>query len=230
MTRIQLPFPRAGVDSLSALFDVPRGETRASAILLANGAGFHMEAPFMAQVAEGLAARGFPTLRFNYAYKERQVREGKTRPPDPMPVLEAAHATALAALADRCEGRRILLAGKSLGGRVSSHLAAKDHPCSGLILLGYPLHPPRRPEKLRSEHFAAIAQPALFLQGTRDSLCDLELLETALQRYGGHATLARIQDADHGFQVLKRTGRSAEEVLQDLLDRIAAWEAATFPS
>ena len=97
------------------------------------------------------------------------------------------------------------------------------------MLCGYPLHPPGQKEKLRSEHFAALAQPALFLQGTRDDFCDLELLRAALERYGGKATVHVVEGADHGFQVPRSAGRTGEEVLEELFEQVDAWERSTFP-
>jgi len=225
--RLSIPFHD---HELSARFDEPESAPRGSALLLANGAGFHLDSPWMADLAHGLVRRGFPVLRFNYLYRERALREGREKPPDRTPVLEDAHAAALAALAERAQGRRLLLAGKSLGGRMSTHLAAKGEVCAGLVLFGYPLHPPGQTDRLRSEHFAAIAQPALFLQGTRDDLADLDLLRAALTRYGGCATLEVIEGADHGFAVPKKLGRTNEDVREQLLDRAARWEEETFPS
>ena len=100
--------------------------------------------------------------------------------------------------------------------------------CAGLLLFGYPLHPPKRPEKLRHEHFAAIVQPALFLQGTRDTLCDLELLRQALQTYGGSALVEEIEGADHGFHVPKSSGRTDEDVLEGLIESAEQWAQQTF--
>jgi predicted alpha/beta-hydrolase family hydrolase len=226
--RFSVPFETKGLAAFSAIHEAP--ETPGpSSVLLANGAGFHLEAPWMERVAHGLVARGFEVLRFNYPYRERAVREGKNRPPDRREVLEAAHEAALACLRERAGSRRILLAGKSLGGRIATHLAAKDSACAGLILFGYPLHPHGKPERLRNEHFAAIAQPALFLQGTRDALCDLDLLTESLRRYGGTATVEVVEGADHGFHVLKSSGRDDDQVLEALLDRVQRWEAETFP-
>lgn len=225
--RFALPFAEL---ELSAQYDAPERGARASAILLAHGAGFHMDAPWMTAVAQGLVARGFPVLRFDYPYKERARRAGRDVPPDRQGVLEEAHAAALAALSARAEGCRLLLAGKSMGGRISTYLAAKGEPCAGLVLFGYPLHPPKQPARLRSEHFPAIAQPALFLQGTRDEFAELALLEQALARYGGRATLEVIQGADHGFHVLKSSGRDDDEVREFMLERVARWERETFPS
>jgi hypothetical protein len=224
--RLALP---CGEIELSARHDWPAGAARASAILLAHGAGYHMEAPWMETVAVGLVARGFPVLRFNYPYKERSRQCGRALPPDRAPVLEEAHATALAALAQRAGGRRVLLAGKSMGGRIATHLAAKGERCAGLVLFGYPLHPPRQPQKTRSEHFPAIAQPALFLQGTRDEFAELELLRGALARYGGRATLEVVEGADHGFHVSRSSGYTDAQVRELLLDRVERWERETFP-
>jgi len=223
---LAIPFADLG---LTAQYDAPERGGRASAILLAHGAGSAMDAPWMEAVARGLVARGFPVLRFNYPYKERSRSAGWDLPPDRAPVLEEAHALALAKLAEHADRKRLLLAGKSMGGRISTHLAAKGENCAGLVLFGYPLHPPRQPAKTRSEHFPAIAQPALFLQGTRDDFAELDLLRAALARYGGRATLEVIEGADHGFHVPKKSGRTDEEVREFLLDRVARWERETFP-
>ena len=225
--RFTLPF---GELALSAQLDRPAGPVRASAILLAHGAGFAFDAPWMERIALGLVARGFPVLRFNYPYKERARLSGRDLPPDRQAVLEEAHALAVATLAERAGGARLLLAGKSMGGRISTYLAAKGERCAGLVLFGYPLHPPREVTRTRSEHFSTLAQPALFLQGTRDEFAELELLRAALVRYGGRATLEVIEDADHGFHVRKSSEKNDDEVREFLLERVARWEAETFPS
>lgn len=217
------------VEQVGALWDRPAGRARARSVLLAHGSGADMHSPFLESMALGLCARGFAVLRFRYPYMERMAREGVRRPPDRAPALEAAHAAVLEALLERDEGRRPLLAGKSLGGRMSTHLAAKGAEAAGLVLFGYPLHPARRTERRRSEHFPALVQPALFLQGTRDDLCDLELLREALASYGGRATLEVVEGADHGFDVLVRSGRTRDEVRGQLLDAVDRWERSTFP-
>ena len=220
---LELSVDHPRIDSVQARFEAPATPPRA-AVLLAHGSGLHMDSPFQEAIAAGLLAQGFSVLRFNYPYRELALREGKNRPPDRAPVLEAVHEQALLALRERSAGIRVVLAGKSLGGRISTHLAAKDESCSGLVLLGYPLHPAGKPEKLRHEHFPAIVQPALFLQGTRDALCDLALLRSALQRFGGRATLEVIEDADHSFHVRKSSGRDDAGVLKELLSAIDTWE------
>lgn len=224
--RLSIPVEHPRVEAVSALLDEPQGEPRASAFLLAHGAGSHMEHPGVAALAAGLVARGFPVLRFDYAYRERARREGRTLAPDRRERLEHVHERARAELERRAGGRRLILAGRSMGGRIGSHLAAAGAPCAGLVLVGYPLHPPGRPEQRRDEHFAAIVQPALFLQGTRDELCDLDLLRESLRRYGGRATLEVVEGADHGFHVPRASGRT--DVREALLERIDRWERESF--
>lgn len=215
--------------TVSGRLHVPERDRGSSAVLLAHGAGAGMDSEFLVEIASGLAARGLPVLRFNYAYTERMAREGRRRPPDRRPKLEAVHGAALDALRARYPERPVVLAGKSMGGRIASYLSASGADDSALLFLGYPLHPQKKPEKLRSEHFGAIAVPALFLEGTRDALCDLELLRRELETFGGTVTLRVIEGADHDFRVLKRSGRTRAEVLGELLDAIDEWERSTFP-
>jgi hypothetical protein len=218
------------VGRVAALWDRPRVGERARSVLLAHGSGADMSSEFLEAMAAGLCARGFPVLRFRYPYMERIAREGVRRPPDRANVLEAAHAAVLEWLRERDGGRRAILAGKSLGGRMSTHLAAKGADAAALLLFGYPLHPASRPERTRCEHFPALVQPALFLQGTRDDLCDLELLRGALRSYGGRATLCVLQGADHSFEVLRRDGRERDVVWTQMLDAVERWERETFPA
>ncbi len=218
----------AGVEAVSALFDAPGAGADADAarpVLLAHGAGANMESAFITAIASGLAERGFPVFRFDYPYMERARREGRRFPPNRKDVLLATHRLALAELERRCPGRPPLLVGKSMGARMGSYLAAEGERCAGLIHLGYPLHPARKPERLRSEHFPLIVAPTLFLQGTRDALCDLDLLRAALPTHGSEPTLALIEGADHGFSVLKRSGRTDAEVLAELLEHMVGWSA-----
>ena len=217
---LELATPDAPIEAVSAEL---RGEdSPGTPVLLAHGAGVPMDSPFMQHVAEGLAASGrHPVLCFNYAYAERMRIEGKRRPPDRRPGLEAVHRAALAWLEERT-GRRPVLAGKSMGGRMSSYLAAEGEG-SGLLLYGYPLHPAAKPEKIRSEHFPSLAQPALFLQGTRDALATPALLEEQLETYGGQLAVHWIEEGDHDFAVPKRTGRSREEVLDELVRVSLEW-------
>ena len=226
---LEIAVPHPAVGCVGALLQRPAGRARERAVLLAHGAGADMHSDFLVAMAQGLCALGFVVLRFRYPYMERIAIEGRRRPPDPAPALEAAHAAALDELVRRVGGGRPLLAGKSLGGRIGTHLAARGAEVSGLVLLGYPLHPAGRPETERSEHFPALVQPALFVQGTRDALCDLERLRRALAHYGGEPTLALIEGGDHSFDVPRRLGRSPQTVRSEILARIDAWERRTFP-
>ncbi len=217
------------LDRVGAVLHRPGRNPRGRAVLLAHGAGADMHSPFLTGIASGLAALGFLVMRFRYPYMELSARDGRRRPPDRAPLLEAAHLSALEELRRRTDGERPILAGKSLGGRIGTHLAARGADACGLLLLGYPLHPAGKPEKERSEHFPALVQPALFVQGTRDELCDLERLRSALTRYGGEPTLAVIEGADHSFEVPASAGRSAIEVEAEILARVEAWDALAFP-
>ncbi len=187
--------------------------------VLAHGAGAGMTHPFMAAVAEGLAARGIATLRYQFPYMER----GSKRPDAPA----LAHATVRAAVnaAARLDPKLPLIAGgKSFGGRMTSQTQAETPlPCQGLAFLGFPLHPAARPSHDRAEHLFKIKIPMLFLQGTRDTLADLGELRPVCKKLGKRATLKLFENADHSFHVPARSGRKDAEVLDDVLDTLAAW-------
>jgi predicted alpha/beta-hydrolase family hydrolase len=199
----------------------PGGSLR-SALLLAHGAGIDMHNPFLSFVHARVSQRGLLTVKFNFPYKELGRKA-----PDPMPRLEATWRVVVDALRQDPElaPNRLFLGGKSMGGRVASHLAAQGLACDGLVFLGYPLHPAGKPERLRAEHLARVACPMLFVQGTRDPLCDLSLLESVLSSLGGRATLRRIEGGDHSFKVLKRQGRAEQAVWAEVVEVVAAWLA-----
>ena len=188
--------------------------------VLAHGAGAGMRHPFLASVARALAGRGIATLRYQFPYVEAQARR-----PDPPGVLEATVRSAVAAAASAAPGLPLVAGGKSLGGRMTSNAQAKQPlpGVRGLVFLGFPLHPPKRPGDARAEHLSAVQVPMLFLQGTRDDLAELRLLEPVCHRLGDRATLHVVEGADHSFRVLKRSGRSDEEVVAELGDAVANW-------
>lgn len=226
---LTVPVEHADLGEVSALLDLPEeaaGEPLRSGLLLAHGAGAPMTSAFLESVATGLAQRGLPVLRFQYAYAERALREGRRRPPDRRPTLLAVHRAAIECARAAFGERPLLLGGKSMGGRMASLLATEGVAAAGLVLFGYPLHPAGRPTELRSEHLPAIPMRSLFLQGTRDALCDLELLREALVPCGDRARLEVVEGADHDFRVLKRSGRTDAEVLEQLLDAVDGWERA----
>jgi len=224
---LELAVELVGLSSVPARLDRPDGDAGPAAVLFAHGSNFGKDSAWTRAVVEGLGARGGPVLSFDYAYRAR-AGEGVSARTDRLEDLEHVHARALAALAEYLPDARLVLAGKSLGARLSTLLAAKGERAHGLALFGYPLHP-RGPERLLAEHFPALVQPALFLQGTRDPLCDVGRLRTALQRYGGDATLHPVPEADHSFA---RPGDAADalpSVLDELCAWTAEWIAATWP-
>jgi predicted alpha/beta-hydrolase family hydrolase len=220
---LTIPVDHPRLEHVGALLDGDKRPATGTAVLLAHGAGQPMDSAFMADVADGLATRGFAVLRFNYPFMERAVREDRRFPPDRRARLEAAHRAALRVLRERVVCERTVLGGKSMGGRIASHLVAEGTECAGLLFLGYPLHPAGKPERLRSEHFPDIGVPSLFLRGTRDRLCESPLLARALPTLGAPARRIDLEGADHGFDVLVRSGRTRAQILERLLDEAAAW-------
>lgn len=197
----------------------------AAAFVLAHGAGTDRTHPFQLAVAGGLAGRGHPVLLFNFAYTEA----GRKRP-DTMPRLESVYRAVVAEARARWTDRPLVLGGRSMGGRVASHLAASGVACDGLALLCYPLHPAGRPERLRSEHWPHLDVPVLFVSGDRDALCDLELLEAERRHLtSADHRLHVVTGADHGFRVRVRDGRTGDDVLAEVTEAIAGWAADAVP-
>ena len=194
-----------------------RGADRA--VLLAHGAGADMHAPALTTVADALAEAKVPSLRFNFPYKARGARA-----PDRAPVLEAAVREAAAELGRRTKlpPARLVLGGRSMGGRIGSMIAADDG-ALGLVLLGYPLHPPGRASQLRVEHFARLRMPVLFVSGTRDAFGTPAELERNAQRLEGSVAFHWIETGDHGFKPLKSSGLTVDAVLADVAAAVVAF-------
>lgn len=203
---------------VSALLRVPEGAW--AAYVFAHGAGAGMTHAFMAAFAHGLAGRGIATLRYQFPSMER----GSKRPDAPA-VAHAAVRAAVAAAAARLAGLPLLAGGKSFGGRMTSQAQALAPlpGVRGLVFVGFPLHPAGKPSDERAAHLADVHVPMLFLQGTRDELASLDLLQPVTQRLGERATLALFDDADHAFHVRARSGRSDVQTLDAMLDTTAAW-------
>ena len=200
-----------------------RPEPAHACYVLAHGAGAGMTHKSMETVATGLAARGIATLRYQFPYMEK----GSKRPDPPA----VAHATVRAAVAEAarcCAGLPLVAGGRSFGGRMTSQAqAVAPLPgARGLAFLGFPLHPAGKPSIDRAKHLAEIRIPMLFLQGTRDALAELHLLEPVVKGLGQTATLHLVKEADHSFHVLVRSGRNDREVMDEVLDTFAAWIAA----
>jgi uncharacterized protein len=204
--------------SVSALLVRP-AEARAC-FVFAHGAGAGMTHPFMETVAAGLSERGVASLRYQFPYMEKASRR-----PDPPTVAHAAVRAAVAEAGRCCEGLTLIAGGKSFGGRMTSQAqAAAPLPgVHGLAFLGFPLHPAGKPSDDRAKHLADVHVPMLFIQGTRDNLAELKLLEPVVKRLGPSASLHVEEGADHSFHVLARSGRNDGEVMRDILDTLAAW-------
>jgi uncharacterized protein len=206
---------------VSALLQVPQ-DARA-VFALAHGAGAGMTHPFMAAIAEKLAELSVATLRYQFPYLE----QGSKRPDTP----PRAHATVRAA-AD--EALRLLpdlplfAGGKSFGGRMTSQAQTLSPlpGVRGLAFLGFPLHPAGSPSQTRGKHLFDIQVPMLFLQGTRDALADMSLLQVLCKELGRRATLAPFQDADHSFHVPARGGKTDADVRNELVNTLAKWIAS----
>ena len=213
-------------ESVSALVSVPESfqSGQGTGIILAHGAGNNMESELLEGLASGLAGAGYLVLRFNFPYKEK----GK-KIPDSQVKLEKTWQSVLAFFQKhpRFSPARVVAAGKSMGGRVASQMAAAGKlPVDRLIYYGYPLHPPGKKEKLRDTHLYSISIPMLFFAGTRDALCDLELLQNVLEKLQAAWSLELIAGGDHSFRVLKAIGLSSDDVLRSLVLKTVSWLAA----
>jgi len=191
--------------------------------VFAPGAGAGITHAFMEDVAAGLAERNIASLRYQFPYMER----GSGRP-DPPPICHATIHAAVQEAARLLPDVPLFAGGKSFGGRMTSKAQASSPlpGVRGLIFLGFPVHLAKKPATSRAAHLADVRVPMLFLQGTRDELADLTLLEPVTQKLGSLGTLERIEAADHGFHVLVRSGRTNAQVMTELLDKMAAWIAS----
>ena len=209
-----------GGERVSGLLQAPR-DARACYVL-AHGAGAGMAHPFMTAVANELAERGVATLRYQFPYMEK----GSKRPDAPK-VAQATVRAAVAEAARLVPDLALVAGGKSFGGRMTSQAqgAAPLAGVGGLAFLGFPLHAAGRPSDERARHLFEVRIPMLFMQGTRDPLADLQLMQALARRLGERATLETIEEADHSFHVPARTGRKDAEVRSEMLDTMAKWIA-----
>jgi predicted alpha/beta-hydrolase family hydrolase len=207
--------------TVSGLLLVPAAAR--AAYVLAHGAGAGMSHPFMTATAEQLADRGIATLRYQFPYMEQGSRR-----PDAPGVAHVAVRAAVAEAAARLPALPLFAGGKSFGGRMTSQAQAEAPlpGVRGLVFLGFPLHPAKRPSLDRAQHLEDVQVPMLFLQGTRDALAEPDLIARVVADLGGRATLTAVPDADHSFHVPARTGRTDAQVLAGICDAIAAWMVA----
>jgi predicted alpha/beta-hydrolase family hydrolase len=210
--------PLDAKNSVSGLWDWP-GAPKAC-LVLAHGAGVGMTHDSMTAVAQGLAARHIAVLRYQFPYMER----GSKRV-DPPAIAQAVVRAAVSLAETRAGFLPLFAGGRSFGGRMTSQAQAQAplEGVRGLVFFAFPLHPSGAPSEARAAHLKDVRIPMLFLQGTRDTLADLELLSGTVKSLGARATLVLAQDADHSFHVPAKTGRKDREVLAEILDAAASW-------
>jgi predicted alpha/beta-hydrolase family hydrolase len=226
-SRVDIEIPAAG--QMTAIVYAAAAEQRAGiSLLLAHGAGGNQMSPFMVDYAKRLAERGIDVATFNFLYSEQ-----KRKLPDRNDKLEACWRAVIAAarsgaLSPEIARGRLAIGGKSMGGRIASQVAAADaEGIAGLVLLGYPLHPPGKPEQLRTKHLPAIAVPMLIVQGEHDSFGTPDGLRPVLRTLKAKAELFVVEAGDHSFKVPKSAGTPQAQVHARVLDEIARWLRAT---
>lgn len=204
------------------MLSVYPSDRAAAGLVLAHGAGAGQRSGFMVDAARALSARRITTATFDFPY----ITEGRAVP-DKGPVLEAAWRAAIAAarVEPAFAGLPFFIGGKSMGGRIASQAAAQGiEGLSGLVFLGYPLHPPGRPAQRRDRHLPAITEPMLFVQGSRDQFGTAEEIRALLPRLNPRARLSEVVDGDHSFKVrVKVTGRKQAAVLPEIFDEVASF-------
>ncbi len=209
-------------DSVTALlYPASKGKRAGVSMILAHGAGANQLSGFMVMIAKGLAARGFDVMTFNFVYKER----GRSIP-DPKARLESCYQAVIktAQAKRKLKKNRLIIGGKSMGGRIASQVAAVAlDRIAGLVFLGYPLHPPGRPEKMRDAHLKDIQAPMLFVQGARDAFGTAAEIRAVIKRLRLAATLHVIEGGDHSLKVPKSLGASQEEVYEAIMDEVNNW-------
>lgn len=209
-------------DSVTALlYPAPKGKRSGVTVILGHGAGANQLSAFMVMIAKGLAARGCDVMTFNFIYKER----GRGIP-DPRARLESCYQAVIktAQTNRKLKKNRLVIGGKSMGGRIASQVAAvAPEGIAGLVFLGYPLHPPGRPDKLRDAHLKEIQAPMLFVQGARDTLGTTEEIRAVIKRLRLPAEVYPIEGGDHSFKVPKSLGVSQEKIYELIMDKVFGW-------
>lgn len=220
LTDLHVPLP-AGPETVSVAYERPADPT--ATLVVAHGAGAGMEHPFLTGFTGGLNELGVATLRFNFPYREAG-RRFPDRPPAAIATWRAAMAAATEEARRHGDAGPVWAAGKSFGGRMASMAVSEGMPAAGLVYLGYPLHAPGKPEKLRDEHLYGLPLPMLFLQGSRDTFATPQILEDVVARIGSNAVLQWVDGGDHSFAVAGRK-RPAQEIGASLAAPVAAFLA-----
>lgn len=210
------------IESVTALLYPASQRARTGVtVLLGHGAGANQLSAFMRMVASGLAARGFDAMTFNFLYTERGRRL-----PDPKARLESCYRAVIGAARKhrKLKQNRLVIGGKSMGGRIASQVAATNPDgIAGLVFLGYPLHPPGRPDKLRAEHLPEIKAPMLFVQGARDTFGTEDEIRAIIKKLRLPATLYPVEGGDHSLKVRKSMGVPQQQVYESVMDQVASW-------
>jgi predicted alpha/beta-hydrolase family hydrolase len=193
-------------------------------LILAHGAGAGQHSAFMTDFSMRLAALGLETVTFNFPY----IEEGR-KLPDRAPILEACYRAVVDTISSELARSSVLVGGKSMGGRIATHIAAANRnlPISGLVLLGYPLHPPGRPKERRDAHLAAVGRPMFFVQGARDSFGTPEELRPVLARLAPPATLHVVDRGDHSFKIPRAAAGEQEALYAGIQSAIVGWVKRT---
>lgn len=202
---------------------VYRSDSSAATLILAHGAGAGRHTRFIVDAGRELSRRGVTTITFDFPY----IAAGR-KVPDKAPVLEAHWEAVIAQVRNDADERLPLaIGGKSMGGRMASHVAARGiEGVRGLVFLGYPLHPPGRPAQRRDAHLPAIRIPMLFVQGSRDEFGTAAEIRELLPRCHASARLVEVEGGDHSFKVPARSGRTASQVLDRVYDAVAEFVKA----
>jgi predicted alpha/beta-hydrolase family hydrolase len=208
-----------GKDTTTAMYDAGAGDViRDTVFICAHGAGGNMIDGGMQKMAKALIERGINLVRFNFLYKEK-----KSGRPDPMPKLQETFAAVVERTRQELAPKRIVIGGRSMGGRAASMMSAEGYGCDGLLLYAYPLHPAGQPAKLRDAHLPHIKVPVLCFNGTRDPLCTPALMEKALTTVTTDWKMHWIEGADHSFHVLKSSGRTDAQVMDEIANTSRSW-------
>jgi len=211
-------------ESVTALLYAPSKKDRIGiTVILGHGAGANQLSPFMRLFASGLAERGFDAITFNFIYMEKGRRV-----PDPKAKLEGCYRAVIETTREhkKLKGNRVVIGGKSMGGRIASQVAATEEyadKITGLVFLGYPLHPPGKPEQPRDAHLKDVRAPMLFVQGSRDAFGSEEEIRALIKRLRLPATLHAIKGADHSLKVPKSAGVPQPQIYESTMDEIARW-------
>lgn len=223
MKSVNVTIPVSADESVSGVLGIPRGFTagRTAAVIAAHGAGNDMNNPLLVHFSDGLCRAGYLSLRFNFPYKEKGQKA-----PDPQEKLIRTWQAAFEFVKSHPEfgTQLVVAAGKSMGGRVASQMTADGQlSAKALVFLGYPLHPPGKKDQLRDAHLYRITVPMLFFAGTRDTLCDMDLLQNVLSRLQAPWELEPIEGGDHSFILPKSFQTSDEVVCKNILQRTISW-------